>query len=450
MATFAISIQKHQKRIDGKYPVSIRLTFKRKISYLKTEYYVSDSQMDKAFKLRDKFVIKEVVNKIDKYEELILRKLGSKIDSFTSKELAEYLEKWSISGSSTTIDFVSFSLKHIDKIKDMQPSRARRLKTALNSFIDYFDREKISIKEITSKILKEYEKYLLRPHTITRKNQFGKDITSVRPPLSIVAIRDYMADIRTLFNAAREEFNDDEKDEILITHYPFTKYKLPKAKEAVKRSLKVEMIRSIINAPDIAIYGTHGINRANLARDVFTLSFYLVGMNTVDLYNIDSYEDGRLTYNRTKTKDRRQDEALISLKVEPEVIPLIKKYLDKTKKRVFCFYQMYSNFQIFNSNINAGLKQVANALEITDSISTYFARHSWATIARNNCKISKDDVHLALNHVDGNLKITDIYITKDWSLIDEANRKVIDYVCSVPEEISVSEEINDYNDQSLI
>ena len=50
MATFTISIQKHQKRLDGKYPVSIRLTFKRKVTYLKTEYYVGDKQIDKEFR----------------------------------------------------------------------------------------------------------------------------------------------------------------------------------------------------------------------------------------------------------------------------------------------------------------------------------------------------------------------------------------------------------------
>jgi len=435
MANFSISILKHQRRNDGKYPVSIRLTFKRMSSYLKTEYYVTDKQLDNDFKLKDNFLLKHLLIRIEKYEDIILRKLGNKIDTYTIKELAEYLEKKSILGDDAKIDFVSFSLKHINKIKDKQPSRSRRINTTLNSFIDFFDRDKISISEITSKVLREYEKYLLTAHTITRKNQFGKDIIYKRPPLSLVGVRDYMADIRTLFNAARVEYNDDEKDEILITHYPFTKYKLPKTKAPVKRSLKVETIQTIINAPDISISGTHGINRANLARDVFTLSFYLVGMNTVDLYNIDSYEDGRLTYNRSKTKDRRQDEALISLKVEPEVVPLIKKYLDKTKKRVFCFYQMYSTFEIFNANINTGLKQVATACGISESLSTYFARHSWATIARNNCKISKDDVHLALNHVDGNLKVTDIYITKDWSLIDEANRKVIDYVCPKPKEI---------------
>jgi hypothetical protein len=58
----------------------------------------------------------------------------------------------------------------------------------------------------------------------------------------------------------------------------------------------------------------------------------------------------------------------------------------------------------------------------------YAARHSWATIARNKCGVSKDDVALALNHVDSRLAITDTYLEKDWSLIDVANRKVIDYV----------------------
>jgi len=68
-------------------------------------------------------------------------------------------------------------------------------------------------------------------------------------------------------------------------------------------------------------------------------------------------------------------------------------------------------------------------LELDVPLSTYYARHSWATIARNKCKISKTDIHECLNHVSENsMKVTDIYVEKDWSIIDEANRKVLDYV----------------------
>lgn len=323
------------------------------------------------------------------------------------------MEKYSRTGTDASIDFVEFSRSHIMKIKDRQLSRSRRLQTTLNSLIDFFGRDKISITEISAKILKEYEDYLLKPHKIVRQNQFGRDVHYDKKPLSTTGVRDYMADIRTLFNAAKEEFNDEDKDEKLIFHYPFSKYKLPMPTEAVKRSVNVEIIRKIFGTTELSYSGTHGVNRAILARDVFMLSFFLLGMNTVDLYNIDTFKDGRLTYRRTKTKDRRVDRALISVKVEPEVLPIIEKYLDATSERVFCFHQMYSTPQIFNANINKGLKLLATNLEIEEALSTYYARHSWATIARNDCRVSKDDVHMALNHVDGKMKVTDLYIAKD-------------------------------------
>ncbi len=136
----------------------------------------------------------------------------------------------------------------------------------------------------------------------------------------------------------------------------------------------------------------------------------------------------RIEYNRKKTRGRRQDNAFISIKVEPEAAAIIEKYADKTGRRVFDFYQRYSTSHIFSSNVNKGLKILANKCNIDDDLTTYYARHSWATIARNKCGISKDDVDLALNHVDQGLKMADVYIEKDWTLIDKANRNVLDYI----------------------
>jgi hypothetical protein len=61
-------------------------------------------------------------------------------------------------------------------------------------------------------------------------------------------------------------------------------------------------------------------------------------------------------------------------------------------------------------------------------ISAYYARFSFASIARNDCGISKDDIHEALNHSDPSMKITDIYIKKDWSVIDSVVRRVLDVI----------------------
>ena len=58
----------------------------------------------------------------------------------------------------------------------------------------------------------------------------------------------------------------------------------------------------------------------------------------------------------------------------------------------------------------------------------YISRHSWATIARNDLHVNKYVVHEALNHVDDAMKVTDMYLKKDYSQNDDANRRVITYV----------------------
>jgi hypothetical protein len=62
---------------------------------------------------------------------------------------------------------------------------------------------------------------------------------------------------------------------------------------------------------------------------------------------------------------------------------------------------------------------LTSELEIPVALSTYYARHSWATIARNQCKIPKLDVAECLNHSDSKTKITDIYIEKDWRILNK-------------------------------
>ena len=74
-----------------------------------------------------------------------------------------------------------------------------------------------------------------------------------------------------------------------------------------------------------------------------------------------------------------------------------------------------------------------------DYIQFYSARHSFATIARNECDISKDDISLCLNHSDGKT-ITDTYINRDFSRIDKVISKVADYVFG--ESLSSTSSIN--------
>ncbi len=89
-------------------------------------------------------------------------------------------------------------------------------------------------------------------------------------------------------------------------------------------------------------------------------------MNSVELYNLTDYKDGKLTYYRTKTKARINDKAKMVVNVPPMLKPLIEKYRDKSGKRVFNFYQYYANDKGFNKAINRGLKEIGSELAVDD------------------------------------------------------------------------------------
>ena len=428
MATFKATILKNKVRRDGTYNVKIRVTHQRKTSYLSTPYYVGKDKLNKELEIKSRDVLKVTDDIIDAYSAKILT-LGPAINNYTAQELADWLAKDDKEGS---IDFIAFSQARIDKEKNKgKTGNAENLQTALNGLKDFISRPSFPIEELTSKFLEQFEKYLLSERVIKREWVPGKVKERTMPPVSNVF--DYMRRIRQLFRAAQDEYNDEDKGNIRIKHNPFKKYKVPKPKPTKKRNLTIEQIQAIRDLNDIPNNGKNVMNQCEFGRDVFMLSFYLVGMNSVDLYNITNFSNGRLTYKRTKTKTRRQDEARISIKVEPEAIPLIEKYRDKTGERVFNFYQKHNSPDNFNRSINQGLKQVAKLLnerdkDIEPQLQYYYARHSWATIGRNICRISKDDIHFALCHSDSRMKVTDIYIEEDFTIIDEANRKVLDVV----------------------
>lgn len=431
MATFKICIFEKDRRSDGKYKVSIRVYWKGKYAYISTEYYVTDAQINKRkYELKDQFIINELNRRILSYENLKAQKLGLRINLYSARELADYFVEETEGKINSDINFVEFSRRHIEKLrKQGRKTTAATMYRTINSLIDFANqRENISINEITSKLLEQFEDYLRSERTMKRKNQFGKVVKIKKPGLSDVSVIDYMTDIRTLFNAAMEEYNDEDKGNIRIMHYPFRKYKMKRRPETVKRNLTPEQIVAIRDVNDEKL----GLERAIFSRDIFLLSLYLVGMNFADLYEADhirrSKDQMRIEYYRKKTKGRRQDKAFISIKVEPEAFPLLSLYADKSGLRVFDFHIRYTTSHIFSSNVNKGLKIVAKACGIDEPLSTYYARHSWATIARNKCNISKDDVDLALNHIDQGRKMADVYIEKDWSMVDRANRAVIDLI----------------------
>ena len=109
MPTFKIYISKDQKRKDDKYPVSIRVTLDRKHSYLKTDFYVVSQQLNKNFEIKDKTLLKLLLEKIEDCEDIIVRGLGNDVSNYSAKDIVEFIKKKQ--NEVSCIDFIAFAKK---------------------------------------------------------------------------------------------------------------------------------------------------------------------------------------------------------------------------------------------------------------------------------------------------------------------------------------------------
>ena len=408
MATISAKVFEHHKKSDGTYNVKICVQHKRLRKYLDTNHFVVKKQLTRDFRIKDPFIADKVEQQLRDYRKEI-SELGDKLDFFTAETLRDYLRD-----KDEDIDFVKFCDKHIEGLrKDDRARTADNHRVVRNSLVDFFGRTSFSINEIHTNMLLSFERYLKSERKLTRINQFGNPVTITSKGVSEAGIHNYMRDLRTLFNAARNQYNNEDLGLIRIKHYPFKKYKVGSAPPTRKRNNSLEevlAIRDCVTKPG---------SRAELAKDLYMLSFYLCGMNAVDLYqlNLTDIRNGRVDYNRSKTKGKRQDRAFISIKVVEEAKPLLEKYIGHLQKR-------YSNLNCFNKALSRGMEQICRMTGLS-GVTFYWARHTFATVARNDCRVSKDDVALALNHVDEGNRVTDIYIAKDWRIVDEVQDKVL-------------------------
>lgn len=400
MPTF-IPIVQYQKK-DGTSNISIKVTHKRKRRYLKTAIYVTSADLTRNGKIKSESIKDSVQDIIQQYRRKCLA-LGLKINAMEVDAVVEYLTLV----QDEFIDFFDFGQKVAGEYESKgKKGSAANIRAALNSLKRFSGSEKLDINQISARYLKSYEEWL-------RVTPVGRTDTPVKGR----AISLYMGTFKALINEAKSRFNDEEQGLIQVKVSPFTKYKIPDQPVTKKRALSIETIRLI---RDLEIDEKN--IRMNLSRDCFMLSFYLAGINAADLYTCSKIEKDIITYNRQKTTGRRRDKAEMKIRVEPEAMELFEKYRDPSGSRVFKFYHLYSTINNFNAALNKGLKQVGAEIGVPD-LTFYAARHSWATIAVNDCGIDKYLVHEALNHVDETMRMTDIYIARDFSRIWEANKK---------------------------
>ena len=398
--TFNYVIFPHHKRSDGTITVKIRMIHNSKVKYCTTSVCVTKEQLTKRMdRITDPRILEAINDKLDEY-----RQRAATIPN------AEYLPAdrlWELVRGEIRSEHV-FELDVFDytreKMRKMEAKTAEGYKSMLSILARFTGTQKLDINTITHAWLLQFRDFI--------ESQTSKGSR---------AVSYYLSCLRHIHNLAREEYNDDDVSDVKIPRQPFRRGLIPPQPVTRHRTLTLEQMHAIMS------YKPH-TERQRIAKDVFLLSFALIGMNTVDLYHLtrESLADGIITYNRSKTDSNRTDKALMKVRVEPEAEVLLLQH--KGRNALLDFADRYSNHRNFNQNVNKGLRDIGEALGLKE-LSSYYARHTWATFARNACGIDRSTVDEALNHATrGTERLLDVYVARDWSRVWEANRKVLDYV----------------------
>lgn len=276
--------------------------------------------------------------------------------------------------------------------------KQKTLVDCMEEYISKFTKPNtIQIYRNTIKRLRQHGDVCIDNINVAWLNEFDKWMIAFCPKRNSRNI--HLRNIRSAINFAI--------DMEYTTNYPFRRFSI-KAEETIHRTLTREQMHFM------ATNDFHD-EIINYHRDMFMLSFYLIGINYEDMAHLQDIVRGRVNFHRAKTN------RLYSIKVEPEAQEIINRW--RGEKYLVNILGRYANSHSLICKSNLNLKK------IIPGITTYYARHTWATLAAE-LEIPKETISAALGHSIGS-STTSIYIRFDQKKIDDANRKVIDYITNL-------------------
>lgn len=400
----AIILETRNQRKDKTFPVKLRVIIERKTRYYAIEWLVEDKN-DKRKKRKQKTLTLEEFNEVIKpnapkiYKSIKLAFNENEkraIDLLTVMENPTFdkfkrLFTSKASNAASGGNVMKYYDAYIAECKsENRLGTASSYECSRNSLNELKGIDTANFKTITPEWLKDYAK---------KMKAKGKSISTIGI---------YLRPLRSLFNIALRD------KVITLELYPFGnpndgKYRIPKSQNNKRPLERSEIIK-------LANYTGNPINE--MYRDFFLLSYFLVGLNFMDLLTLKWKQlDGNvLEVIRKKTEHTTQnDQKAIKLIVNDEAMEIIKRYGNPAGVYIFEVInamdkpdEIRRKIQNFNRNTNQALKAIAKKIEISKNISTVFARHSAASHGINTGS-TLADIQQALGHK--NITTTSNYIS---------------------------------------
>lgn len=399
MATVKFYLDKRRQKKDGTYPIKLNV-FHNKQIMIATQLSASEKEWNgneysvraQNYKPRN-IVTRGIINKAETV--IFTLEQQEKLKSTTDKALKKLIED----AISSKVENQKTFLYYLDEFVSKKTNQGTKsIYTTTRNKIEEYD-SYCTFESMDKSWLENFEAWMAKT-------------------MKVNAYAIHLRNIRSVFNYAI--------DEEYTTLYPFRRFSIKK-EETRKRSLTAEQLRLLRDYPCEEYQIRY--------RDMFMLMFYLIGVNAADLFNAkhSALVNGRFEYKRAKTGK------LYSIKVEPEAQAIIEKY--KGKDYLLNIMDDYGNYKDFLHRMGIGLKQIGETERkglggkksrnpLFPDLSSYWARHTWATVAAE-LDVPKEVIAHALGHSWANSTTTDIYIRFDMKKVDEANRKVIDFVNNI-------------------
>lgn len=389
-------------KADGLYQVYIRIVHRSRMGYIKTDKFIHRKNVTAKGELKDPVVTEYCSRVILKYNDLLNRK---DISALSVAEVIEYLTR-----DEDMENFSEYAKLHISRMeKRGQERNAKNYKLAVAHLERYLGTNQVTFSQMSSTVLRKWIESL-------SKTNRAKEM--------------YPVCVRQIFKAALVELNDEERGLIRIKFNPWLKVQIPKSDKAAQRAISAEAYREFFNRP---LPQTKMISSLpELGRDVALLVLCLGGINTVDLFNLKKtdYRNGIICYKRAKTRHSRADEAYMEMRVEPFIKSTFDKYLAPEEDEfLFNFHKRYCDSDSFSANVNNGIRKICQDMNMDtkDYYCVYTFRHTWGTIAQNDCDANLYEVAFGMNHSHG-FKVTRGYVKLDFTPAWTLNAKVIDFV----------------------
>ena len=428
MATFKICVRKDVTNA-GIYPVYIRVTQSRKIAYIKTDKMVNRQGLTKELEIKDPYVMQHCMRKIADYMEALNKQ---DTEHWTVQEVVRFLKN-----GNADVSFSEYARKHRDRmINRGQERNARNYNWALQHLERFAGTNDVKFSMLTSTFLNAWIKSMEQTKRAKEK---------------------YPICMRQVYKEAMKELNDEERGVVRIKFNPWPKVQIPRPDTAEKLAISPEECREFFSAP--IPDSKMKFPLTEFGRDVAKMVLCLGGMNTVDIFNLkkSDFHHGIIHYKRAKTKKFRADGAYMEMRVPPIIKPLFEKYgafseegangydRESGEEWLFDFHKRHSSSDSFGSNVNRGIQQLCEDMGLPKEkwYCVYTFRHTWGTIAQNDCGASISEVAFGMNHSAGN-KVTRGYLKINFAPAWELNEKVIELVFFTP--IKGSREVEEQED----